>query len=156
MSLTAKQVIKNKFWIVEKDGNKIATIQTTPTGVTLVQDEKREQFASINLLKSKYNIAFDKAKATRKPAITFDVNGYPCDHRPYNALFNVAKKLPVYTKTDKSKSFFCAGHYLVKFSLGYVHAYCPKLITLNRYEFFGPFPTKAASKEYSKSLKKEA
>lgn len=151
--LTAKQVVKNKFWIVEEDGRKIATIQTTPSGVALVKDQEREQFVSINMLKAKYNIQFDKVKKAKAPAITYDVNGFPCDHKPYNALFNVAKKLPVYTKTEKSKSFFCAGHYLIKFSLGYVHAYCPKLITLNRYDFKGPFNTKTESKEYAKAMR---
>lgn len=151
--LTAKPIVKNKFWIVEKDGEKFATLQTSPAGYALVKDQEREQFVSINMLKAKYNIQFDKAKRTKAPAITFDVNGFPCDHKPFNALFNVAKKLPVYTKTDKSKSFFCAGHYLIKFSLGYVHAYCPKLITLNRYEFKGPFRNKTETKEYAKAMR---
>jgi len=30
--LTAKPVVRNKFWIVEKDGEKIATIHSTPVG----------------------------------------------------------------------------------------------------------------------------
>jgi len=41
-----------------------------------------------------------------------------------------------------SKSYFCAGYYLVKFANNWAKAYCPKLITLQRYEFQGPFRTK--------------
>ncbi len=152
--LTAKTVIKNKFWIVEKDGDKIATIQTSPVGVSFVSNDFREQFASISMLKDKYNIVFDKVKKVpKKSEISHEVNGYPCDHKPCNALLNLAKKLPVFTKTEKSKSFFCAGHYLIKFNLGFIHAYCPKLITLNRYEFRGPFMTKQQAKEFAKALK---
>jgi hypothetical protein len=156
--LTAKQVIKNKFWIVEQNGRKVATIQTYPEGVAFVQDEKREQFVSINLLKKKYNIKFDTVakKAKKVSAVSHEVSGYQCDHKPFNALFNVAMKLPVFTKTSKSKSFFCAGYYLIKFNFGYVQAYCPKLITLNRYEFCGPFHTKAESKEYLREMKQNA
>jgi hypothetical protein len=154
MSLIAKVVAKNKFWVVEKDGEQVATIQTHPTGVTYVFNEQREQFVSINLLKEKYKISFDKPKRTRKTEITHDVNGYPCDYRPFNVLFNVAKKLPVYTKTGKSKSFHCAGHYMVKTNQEYIHHYCPKLITLNRYEYVGPFFTKSEAKEFVKRVAK--
>jgi hypothetical protein len=154
MNLIAKSIIKNKFWIVERNGKQVATIQTYPEGVAFVQDEKREQFVSIKLLKKKYNIKFDTVKKAKKASmLSHEVSGYPCDHKPFNALFNVAMKLPVFTKTTKSKSFFCAGYYLVKFNIGYVQSYCPKLITLNRYEFVGPFHTKADSKEYLKELK---
>ena len=152
--LTATTVIKNKFWIVEKDGEKVATIQTSPIGVTYVHNEKREQFVSINLLKAKHNITFIKGPSRKKkPEVSHEVSSYPCDHVPYNALFNVAKKLPVYTKTAKSKSFFCAGYYLIKFNCSFVQSYCPKLITLNRYEFLGPFHSKTEMKNAAKLTK---
>ena len=152
--LTATPVIKNKFWIVEKDGKQVATIQTSPAGVAYVHNEKREQFVSINLLKAKHNISFIKGPAKKKkPEISHEVSSYPCDHLPHNALFNVSKKLPVYTKTAKSKSFYCAGHYLSRFNTNFVQAYCPKLITLSRYEFHGPFHSKTEVKEFAKTLK---
>jgi hypothetical protein len=151
MSLTATPVVKNKFWVVEKDGKQIATIQTSPIGVTYVHNEKREQFVSIKLLKAKHNISFLKGPSRKKKSdISHEVSSYPCDHVPHNALFNVAMKLPVYTKTKKSKSFFCAGYYLIRFNNGFVPSYCPKLITLNRYEFRGPFHSKTEMKAAAK------
>lgn len=154
MSFIAKTVIKNKFWVVEHNGEQVATIQTSPTGITFVKNEEREKFVSIKLLKTKYNITFASEKKSKKTSeISYEVNGFPCNHKPYNALLNVAKKLPVFTKTNTSKSFFCAGYYLVKFNSDYVQSYCPKLITLSRYEFLGPFRTKSALKECIKLLK---
>jgi hypothetical protein len=141
--LTATPVVKGKYWIVEKDGEKVATIQTSPTGVTYVFNEKREQFVSINLLKAKHNISFAKPKSSKKEGLKInEVNSYPCSSKPYNALFNVSMKLPVYTKSGKSKSFYCAGYYLVKYNTSFMLEYCPKLITLNRYEYLGPFHSK--------------
>ena len=35
MTLLAKPVVKNKCWIVEDDGNKVATILANDHGVTL-------------------------------------------------------------------------------------------------------------------------
>lgn len=152
MNLIAKSIVKNKYWVVEKDGAQIATIQTAPDGIVYVHnDHSREKFVSIKLLKDKYNITFAKARAAAKPMLNSHVvNGYPCDCKPHNALLNVSKKLPVYTKTEKSKSFFAAGYYLIKFNVGYVVSYCPKLITLNRYEFIGPFTTQKEAKEFLK------
>ena len=57
-------------------------------------------------------------------------------------MFDVQKKLPVYTKTPKSKSQFCAGYYIICFEKGWRKAYCPKMITLSRYEYKGPIKTK--------------
>lgn len=154
--LTAKPVVTNKFWIVEKDGAKIATIQMAPDCVVLVHpDNQREKFASVNLLKDKYNIEFTKSKRQPKLVVsTFSVNGYPCEYNPCNSLFDVAKKLPLFTKTAKSKCYFCAGYYAIKFNQNYVMAYCPKLITLNRYQFKGPFMSKGETKDQMKLLHK--
>ncbi len=153
MSLTAKNIVKNKFWIVEQDGQQVATIQSTPDGVSYVQNDKREKFLDLSSLKNQYSIVISKEKPKKRASTAFEVSGYPCDHKPYNALFNLSKKLPVYTKSASSKSFYCAGHYLIKFNTDYVQSFCPKLITLNRYEFLGPFVTKQEMNEVSKSLK---
>lgn len=142
MSLLAKAVVKNKCWVVEDDlHNKVGTIFANSQGVTLITEEKREQFASLKLLSDKYNIVVDKTKPTRIIAETHSVYGFPCDYKAHNILWDVKHKLPIFTKGNKSKSFFCAGYYIVKFNNGWVKSYCPKLITLNRYPYAGPYDT---------------
>lgn len=147
---TAKPVVKNKFWIVERDGEKIATIQAVEDGgFVYVHGESRERYASIRLLSKERNVIFDNANA-KKPKATaqeYDVHGYPVSHRPCNILWDVKHQFPVYTKTNKSKSYFCAGYYIIKFKDTWGKAYCPKLITLNRYPHHGPFKTKAEVSE---------
>ena len=138
--LRATPVIKDKFWIVEDGDQKVATIQAIEDGtVVYVSDHGREKFATVNLLKTKLNISFNRATKKRAAAPAHEVHGWPCAHRPYNPLWDVAKRIPIYTKTEKSRSYFCAGYYLIKFANNWVKAYCPKLITLQRYEFLGPF-----------------
>jgi hypothetical protein len=139
----AKPVVKNKFWVVEDQGTRVATIQAVEDGgFVYVHDDQRERFASIKLLSKQYNITFDKtAKKSKTQPIGNNVHGYPTQAKPYNELYDVSRKLPVYTKTSKSKSYFCAGHYIVQFESHWAKAYCPKLITLNRYPFRGPFAT---------------
>jgi len=151
--LKAKPVIKDKFWIVEEDEKKIATIQAIEEGgFVYVHDDHREKFPSVNVLKKKLNITFDKS-VSRKPKIaaTTDVYGFPSGFKTYNCLYDVSRKLPIFTKSAKSKSYFCAGHYAIKFNNTWTKAFCPKLITLQRYEFLGPFKTKEALSEELKN-----
>lgn len=141
--LIAKPVVKNKMWIVEDSGIKVGNIMTVDEGgVVYLHGNQREQFPSIKILQKKYNIEFVKAeKPKRVKQDVYDVYGFPTNSAPNNEVLDVQRYLPIYTKGAKSKSFFCAGYYIIKFSSTWVRAYCPKLITLNRYEYQGPFKT---------------
>ena len=147
--IIAKPVVKNKFWIVESGGTKIATIQAIDEGgFVYVHDDQREMFPSIKLLSKKYNIEFVKAERPRREKQdVYEVYGFPTPNQPHNEVLDVQRYLPIYTKGAKSKSFFCAGYYIIRFSNTWVRAYCPKLITLNRYEYQGPFKTQEAMLE---------
>ena len=137
--LLAKSVIKNKCWIVEQDGAKIGTIMTNPGGVVYQHDQQREQFKNLKLLSDRYNIIVEKTAPKKVISQAHEVYGYPCEHKPHNVLWDLRHKLPIFTKSPKSKSFFSAGYYIVKFNNGWVKSYCPKLITLNRYPYAGPY-----------------
>jgi hypothetical protein len=141
--LIAKPVVKNKMWIVEDSGIKVGNIMAVEEGgFVYVHDNQREMFSTIKLLSKKYNIEFARAeKVKREKLDVYDVYGFPTPSQPHNQVLDVQRYLPIYTKGSKSKSFFCAGYYIIKFSSTWVRAYCPKLITLNRYEYQGPFKT---------------
>lgn len=141
--LIAKPVVKNKMWIVENGGIKVGNIMTVDEGgVVYVHDNEREMFPSIKLLSKEYNIEFVKVEKAKKEKLdVYNVYGFPTNSQPNNEVLDVQRYLPIYTKGTKSKSFFCAGYYIIKFSSTWVRAYCPKLITLNRYEYQGPFKT---------------
>lgn len=147
--LQAKPVVKNKYWIVESGGTKIGTVQTVDEldgGVVYVHGNKRERYPSIKLLAKEYNIKFGKTieKVTQEE---YDVYGYPSCFKPHNTVFDVRRKLPMFTKSEKSKSFYCAGVYLIKFSGTWVRTSCPKSITLSRYEYLGPYKTDDLARE---------
>lgn len=139
--LKATPVVKNKFWIVEKNGEKVATIQTTEDGIVWVDSTHREKYPTIKMLTNKHNVEFVKPLAAKKIKTVSEVNGFPAQGSVFNALYDVSKHLPIYTKENKSKSFYCAGYYLIRLNHNWTRAYCPKLITLQRYEFLGPFAT---------------
>ena len=86
----------------------------------------------------------------------YNVHGFPCSQKPYNPMFDVQKHLPIYTKTPKSKSVFCAGYYIVYFEkVKWRKAYCPKVITLQRYPYKGPMKSKVEMQQVLNNAVKE-
>ena len=148
----AKPVVKDKFWVVEDHGQKIATIQAREDGgFVYVHDEQREFFPSVKILKQKYDIKFGSVEKIKKDSTKL-VYGYPITGKAYNQVWDVQRRLPVYSKTAKSKSLFCAGYYLIKSNGIWTENFCPKNITLSRYEYCGPFCTKQEMQKYLKDI----
>ena len=149
MTVRAKTLVKNKFWIVEQDGQKLGTLQKQEDNgwIFLSKKDSRQVFHPPESLYTRFGVdIFAESSMARiedeVQTDNFEVHGYPCSQHPYNPMFDVQKKLPVYTKTPKSKSQFCAGYYIICFEKGWRKAYCPKMITLSRYEYNGPMKTK--------------
>lgn len=141
MTQQARPIIKNKFWIVEEDGRQVGTIQAAPDGVVYVHDHIREKFATFKLLSNKYNIrAVKPDRTTKNPAES--VHDYPCEGPIFNPVYDLKSRLPLYTKEEKSKSYYCAGYYLVEIeSEQWIPIFCPKKIILTRHQYLGPFRT---------------
>lgn len=149
--LKAKEIIEDKFWIVEDHGEKVAIIQPGSDGsyVYTMKGEK-ERFTTLSQLTDTHNIRLEKRDtsiiatpiaAAYEPIFDdgFIVHGFPSKFKPYNEMYDASKKLPLFTKSAKSKSYHCAGYYIFEFESGWTTSYCPKLITIERYKFKGPF-----------------
>jgi len=144
MNIKAKTIVDGKFWIVEKDGEKVATLQKKENNKFILSSKEGEKFFNKKdeLTKIFGNDFFDKKIKTKiSPVEVRDVHGYPTPCHPYNPLFDLKRKLPLFTKSTQSKSLYCAGYYTIKFDKGWVKSFCPKLITIERYENKGPFKT---------------
>ena len=148
MTINAKTLIKDKFWILEENGEKVGTLQKQDNNgwIFLSRKEKREIFHTQESLREKFGIDITNIpEEEKKEEISEEnllVHGYPVSQQPYNPMFDVQKQLPIYSKTLKSKSLFCAGYYIICFEKGWRKAYCPKLITLQRYPYKGPMKSK--------------
>ena len=161
MSIRVKTLVKDKFWIVEEKGQKLGTLQKQENNgwIFLSKQKDKQVFDTEESLFGRFGFNIfnsDKQiKSDVEPDDNFDVHGYPCSQHPYNPMFNVQKQLPVYTKTPKSKSQFCAGYYIICFEKGWRKAYCPKMITLSRYEYKGPMQTKLEMQQVLNNAVKE-
>jgi hypothetical protein len=141
--INAKPIIDGKCWILEQDGRKIGTLRKEKKIYSVDKEGVKMEVGTLDEVIAKLGVQFEPfAKTKTAPASTqFSVYDYPCSSKPYGPLYNVVKKLPIYAKSTKSKSQYCAGYYVIQFRKGWVKSFCPKLITLERYPFKGPFKT---------------
>ena len=163
MTVRAKTLVKDKFWIVEEHGQKLGTLQKKDDNgwIFLSKKDHRQVFHTQESLFTKFgfNIFEEKQKDSIVDVIkqtdNFEVHGYPCSQHPFNPMFDVQNQLPVYTKAPKSKSQFCAGYYIICFEKGWRKAYCPKMITLSRYKYKGPMKSKIEMQQVLNNAVKE-
>jgi hypothetical protein len=150
MNSTAKVLIPDREWIIKDGNDKIASISKVKKGYLVLHKGVSIPFKDLSEIKSAIGIAFFEESIKnkkREEVAPYSIYGFPCKSKPYEPLYNVQKKLPLYTKRAKSKSQHCAGHYIIKFRKGWVKSFSPKLITLERYPFQGPWKTEEESRQ---------
>ena len=153
----ATPIIPDKFWIVEENGTKVATLRKNDDNRFVMSNEAGIKiFESKESITKEYGKDFFAAKIIREADDSKDgeVHGYPSSTTPHNAMFDIRKKLPLFTKSEDSKSLYCAGYYVIHFDKGWVKSFSPKLITLQRYEFKGPFKTELEMKQVLSNVSK--
>jgi len=146
--LHAKPIIDGKFWIVEQDGLKIATLHKKENQYILSSNNNEVMFNKKEELTTQFGPNFFLSNSNIKVSNveTNECYGFPTSCKPYNAVYDVRRKLPLFTKSDQSKSLYCAGYYTIKFEKGWVKSFCPKVITIERNDHKGPFKTEIEMK----------
>lgn len=159
--LQAQEVIKDKFWIVMSSVyGKVGTLRKVNSGYEFY-DQRNDEKSIVDNMDEAFKI---KQKATDESGEeTITVDGYDSGvTRVYPV--DEENELPVFRKTEKGKTIFAAGYYIVKFEgMGWQHAFAPKLSTLTKYFYRGPFFSKwemyqelrkhRRSKDHAKDLK---
>lgn len=156
--IKANPIVEGKFWIVERNGTKIGTLHKKENNRFMLSSSQGKSFfgKKEELIKAfgkdffKSNIKSPKNKVEESLK---EVYGYPTSCEPYNPFFDLQKKLPLFTKSVESKSLYCAGYYVIKFNKGWIKSFCPKLITIERYENKGPFKTELEMKQVLSNVK---
>jgi hypothetical protein len=154
--LHAKPIVDGVLWVVEQNGEKVGTLHKKENNKYMLCASNGEVYFS---KKSEITKRFGDdffLKGFKTTVSHIDVNechGYPTKWAPFNSMYDVQRKLPLFTKSNQSKSLFCAGHYIIKFPKNWVRSFCPKLITIERYPFTGPFKTEEEAKEALANVK---
>ena len=144
--------ITEKSWLVLTDDGlqRVALLSEQKDKLVLIAKGAKTPFANREEV-----IAFFKEdvfnnliqQPIKKENIEHFINGHPVDFdNPYEvkddsepAIAN--PNLPLYTKTVKSSVYYAAGYYCLEFPKGWMPAFCPKLSTLDKYQYEGPYKT---------------
>lgn len=150
MTLIAKPVIDKQFWILQDGKEKVGNVEACAGGYQVKLHNQVAQFKTIKMAAQRVNIQFESAvKKPKTNLLSRQVHGYGTIGRVNNPMWDVKMKLPIYTKTAKSKSWFAAGWYCVKKGRKWSVVQDPKLIVLQRYPYQGPFHTEEQVREHA-------
>ena len=83
------------------------------------------------------------------------INGYPVDFNNPNEVIIKGNNLPLFNKKTTSDVYYSAGYYCLNFPKNWMPAYCPKLSTLETYEYAGPYKTELEMRSSLIRLRKE-
>ena len=163
-----KEIVKDKFWIIENSGVKVGTIRKCSSDDFELNvrnlDDMKTIIANEHISKTELTIRFGERILEPKETFTKivdenkvgprggwntsseEIDGYASKHVVYNSetIELKGKQIPTYTKSETSKVRYAAGYYAVRFPSDWRWFYGGKLETLNTCDFIGPFKTKSA------------
>jgi len=133
-NLKIKEIIKEKYWIVESQFGKVGTLRKVDKGYEFFDQNNNTTellnsltgFKSVNTAEIGGDLQVYKGLPTNTSIL------HPVEH----------ETLPLFKKAKNGKTIFVAGYYILKYEgMGWQHAFCPKLETINKYEHRGPYFT---------------
>lgn len=141
IKIKAKPVVNDKFWILKYGDQRVGEINADDSGVNVKISSHSIKFKTIKMVKEQTEIEFEEIHSSAdSPPSSKELYGFPIDtDQIYNQVYDVKHRAPLYTKEEKSKSWYAAGHYEIKVNDQWQHYFCPKLILIQRYPYRGPF-----------------
>lgn len=150
-NLIAKPVIKNQFWIITDGFEKVGNVIADGSGFELKINGSKTHFKNTKAIEKVTNIKFENVTTFRnKQVLPFNI--YPTTSKVYNSMFDIKRKLHLFTKTQKSKCFHAAGWFAISQGNEYKTVFCPKYIFIQRYSFKGPYKTEDEAKNALNSI----
>lgn len=151
MNLVAKPVIKNQYWVVTDGEKKVGNVIADGSGFNVKLQGNIQHYKNTSDIKRKVNIEFQTVKKQKtKSDVPF--NQYPTTPKVFNSIFDIKRKVHLYTKTKKSKCYHAAGYYVMKQNGQNEVVFCPKYIFIQRYPYLGPYKTEEEAKSLINSL----
>lgn len=160
---TMLQQISDVAWLVHQGKNKLGILNKDVqdhyfyiTGKELLQfdndNQVQEHFGNVKLFE-------EQIGTSAKIQDTYYIGGYAVDypdpfaieegHPDYNP------DLPLYSKIEGNTVYYSAGYYCINFEKGWKQANSPKLATLEKYGYEGPFKTELEMRQRLRYLNKQ-
>lgn len=160
MSIKLKPITSNSWLVLnDTDETRIGLLtEIREQYILMAQGEKKSFLCRKDV--NKYfqedvfqNFVEDISKPTTQKS--YYINGYPVDFDGPNEVIIKGNKLPLFSKKATSEVYYSAGYYCLNFPKNWMPAYCPKLSTLELYEFAGPYKSEMEMRANLMKLRKE-
>lgn len=138
--LVAKPIVKDQFWVVTDGERKVGNVQANSAGYEVILNGNTLQFDNTKDIKKQTKISFQPMKSN-KTKVGMPYPEYPTTAKTFNNIFDLKRKLHIFTKTKKSKCFHVAGWFVIEQNGQKQVVFCPKYIFVQRYQYIGPFKT---------------
>jgi hypothetical protein len=158
------QQISDVAWLVHQGQQKVGILNkdvqehyTYITGKELVSFSDQTQ-----VVRHFGNMSLFEEQITVSPIVNdrLYIRGFEVDYHEPHALDETHPDydpvLPLYTKIPNSNIYYAAGYYCINFEKGWKHAHGPKLATLKKYGYVGPFRTELEMRQELKKLNKKS
>lgn len=143
MTLIAKPVVKNQFWIVTDGKEKVGNVVADGSGFEVKLNGNKAHFKNTTAIKRQTHIEFETVDK-KKPLAP--LSSYPTPAKTHNNVLDLKRKLHIFTKTAKSKCYHAAGWYVMSHNSEPEVVFCPKYIFVQRYEYSGPYKSEDEAK----------
>lgn len=143
MTLVAKPLIKDQYWIVTDGSNKVGNVIAAADGYNVVLNGRVEHCANTVEIMRDHSIQFEKTPK-KKNDTPYAV--WPTSGKTHNNMYDIKRRLHLYTKTKASKCYYVAGWFALKLNGVWDVTFCPKFIFIQRYPYCGPFATETEAR----------
>ncbi|WPK38801.1 hypothetical protein Cassandra_0125 [Pseudomonas phage Cassandra] len=149
-----KSLTETSWIVLDNQGDKVGILTRTKEKLNLMTPGGSMLFDTQDDANTFFGEdIFSNIVYVSKTEEVFELDGWPVSTaNPVKA--QSVNNLPCYTKTEGGKSIHCAGYYSIKFPGSYINSFCPKLSTLEKYEFSGPFKTELEARATTSINKK--
>ena len=158
---TRLKPITEKSWLVlgDTEDTRIGLLTEIRDQYILMVAGAKQQFLDRKAVNKFFNE--DIFENITEPVVETDVkksyfiNGYPVDFENPCEVLVTSSALPLFSKKESSDVYYSAGYYCLNFPKNWMPAYCPKMTTLETYEYVGPFKSELEMRSQLTKVRKE-
>ena len=160
MSVKLKPITETSWLVIgDTEGTRIGLLSQLRNQYILMVKDVKKHFLSRKEVNDYFKEdVFDNVveePATEELKKDYFINGYPVDFDSPHEVLVAGNKLPLFSKKATSDVYYSAGYYCLNFPKNWMPAYCPKLNTLQTYEYAGPFKTEFEMRSALTRMRKE-
>ncbi len=160
MSAKLKPITETSWLVIgDTDDTRIGLLSEVRNQYVLMVKGIKQQFLDRKAVNTffKEDVFNNLIEAEQKDDTKKDyfINGFPIDFENPHEVISTGTNLPLFSKKSSSEVYYSAGHYCLNFPRNWMPAFCPKLSTLESYEYAGPYKTDLEMRSNLQKLRKE-